>query len=810
MSTRYPRPRDRGPAAAATPSSGALLHRGPQAASPGAYASGAYMPPAPNAALLIDFDNVTMGIQKDLQAELRSLLSSDIIKGKVSVQRAYADWRRYPNYVVPLTENSIDLIFAPAYGAAKKNATDIRLAIDAMELVFTRPEIGTFILLSGDSDFSSLVIKLKEYGKYVIGVGIRESASDLLVQNCDEYYSYNALAGLVRTADEVQAPRDPWELVVDAVDRMARNGDTMRADRLKQVMQDMDPTFDEKNLGMPKFSRFVSEAAQRGLLTLTRLESGQYEIAPARQGTPRDAGRDRGRDQMRDQTRDQGREPVRDAPRPSPRDSARDAARDFARDLARDGRDVVRDASRDLPRDLPRDTVRPDAFDAADVDFADRTFDEAEDESTSDAPARGADRFDRSRGRSRRRGRSGRDLDRGRTDEFAVPAEALASDDRPTPEPRDIAPVAIVPTIGAQGERLTRAEAFDVVRRAVEALASTDDDRVSEQPLREQVFALLGRDSESLSERMFPRIVQDAADNGIVRTFRDGGATTVGRIPRPAPSVGDELDRAATVAQAPAPPVAAPSFTPPAPRGMGPRGVARGRGGRAGAPPPELLLIGAVGTAPAAVASPAVDTVPLNVGGGNTLSGEAAATPAPDQPSPDRDVPPAGQDVRARASGSVGDGVDAGATQPGEAAPSSGVTAAAATAETRDVDQPDAGDVAEDASTDAVPASDVTEPDTEPVATRGRRRGRGGRGRGTARAAAPSAAPDAGAPPVPDVVPEAPPATPPPAANDNAGPARGRGARKAPAKVPAKAAAKTAAKGGARKRAPRARGDAGA
>ena len=116
---------------------------------------------APHAALLIDFDNVTLGIRSDLTKELRTLLNSDIIRGKVAVQRAYADWRRYPQYIVPLSESSIDLIFAPAFGTNKKNATDIRLAVDATELVFTRPEIGTFILLSGDSDFSSLVLKLK-------------------------------------------------------------------------------------------------------------------------------------------------------------------------------------------------------------------------------------------------------------------------------------------------------------------------------------------------------------------------------------------------------------------------------------------------------------------------------------------------------------------------------------------------------------------------------------------------------------------------------------------------------------------------
>ncbi|MEO8478743.1 MAG: NYN domain-containing protein, partial [Gemmatimonadota bacterium] len=240
--------------------------------------------PASNAALLIDFDNVTLGVRSDLTKELRHLLDSDIIKGKVSVQRAYADWRRYPQYIVPLSESSIDLIFAPAFGTNKKNATDIRLAIDATELVFTRPEIGTFILLSGDSDFSSLVIKLKEYGKYVIGVGIRESASDILIQNCDEYYSYTELAGLTKETDTPSTQRDPWELVVEAVDKMVANRDVMRADRLKQVMQQLDPNFDEGNAGFNRFSKFVAEAGSRGLIKLDKMENGQYEVAPMKGG----------------------------------------------------------------------------------------------------------------------------------------------------------------------------------------------------------------------------------------------------------------------------------------------------------------------------------------------------------------------------------------------------------------------------------------------------------------------------------------------------------------------------------------------
>ncbi len=242
---------------------------------------GGFGPPgheSPHAALLIDFDNVTMGMRSDLSRELKTLLDSDVIKGKVSVQRAYADWRRYPQYIVPLSEASVDLIFAPAYGSSKKNATDIRMAIDGMELVFVRPEIGTFILLTGDSDFSSLVLKLKEYGKYVIGVGIQESSSDILVQNCDEYYSYTSLTGLTKTTDLNQSTSDPWVLVAEAVKKMVARKDVMRSDRLKQVMQEMDPNFEESGLGFSKFSKFLAEASSRGLVALKKLENGQYEV----------------------------------------------------------------------------------------------------------------------------------------------------------------------------------------------------------------------------------------------------------------------------------------------------------------------------------------------------------------------------------------------------------------------------------------------------------------------------------------------------------------------------------------------------
>jgi uncharacterized LabA/DUF88 family protein len=442
---------------------------------------------APNAALLIDFDNVTMGIRSDLGKELRNLLGSDIIRGKVAVQRAYADWRRYPQYIVPLSESSIDLIFAPAYGSSKKNATDIRLAIDALELVFTRSEIGTFILLSGDSDFSSLVIKLKEYGKYVIGVGIRESSSDLLVQNCDEYYSYNALAGLVKSSDdEPRQKHDPWELVKEAISRMKQNHDVMRSDRLKQVMQEIDPTFDESNVGIAKFSRFCQEAAAKGLLSFRKLDSGQLEV------------------------------------------------------------DVAGSFSSDAP-------------------------------SPSDAPAAPAE--ERASGRRRRggRGRSRGGRGHARGPEDSAPPEAA---EQPVPV------VVHADAVGVSGERLTRVEAFDLIQRSVAALVEGDD-TASASAVRHRARSVLARDSESLSERNFGRILKDAHDAGIVDMRRSGEDFVVARAP-----MAPRVDDIAPAAESSRPAAAM------APLGL--RGRGRASRARLSAIPPELLSIGFVETPPAA------------------------------------------------------------------------------------------------------------------------------------------------------------------------------------------------------------------
>ena len=526
-----------------TRSQSALVHRGPGALS-APHATPTPLHHAPNAALLIDFDNVTMGIRSDLGKELRNLLSSDIIKGKVAVQRAYADWRRYPQYIVPLSEASIDLIFAPAYGSSKKNATDIRLAIDALELVFTRPEIGIFILLSGDSDFSSMVIKLKEYGKYVIGVGIRESSSDLLVQNCDEYYSYNALAGLVKSSDEEPTRKyDPWELVKEAITRMKQNRDVMRSDRLKQVMQEIDPTFDEKNLGISKFSKFCQEAASKGLLSVRRLENGQLEV--------------------------------------------------------------------DVAGALPAETVP--------------SVDPVE------APRAESEERGGRRGRRGGRGRNGRD--RG-----PRPSEstARAAEEPSAPAQPPALTVSRGDGPGLSGERLTRDEAFDLLRRAVSSLVD-DDNSARASVVRDRARELLGRDSESLSERNFIRILKDAHDADVVDLRRRGDDFEVARA-ESAPSVSEQLAKAEP---------------PPAPRASdanAPRLSLRGRGSgaraRVSSLPPELLALGVVEplrsfTQPSLVAisendvePPAEEEAPAPRGKRGRKRAKAAAEPAAETESP--------------------------------------------------------------------------------------------------------------------------------------------------------------------------------
>jgi hypothetical protein len=419
-----------------------------------------------------------------------------------------------------------------------------------MELVFTRPEIGTIVLLSGDSDFSSLVIKLKEYGKYVIGVGIRESSSDLLVQNCDEYYSYNALAGLVRAGEEPVTKWDPWELVSEAIARMKRNGDVMRADRLKQVMQEIDSSFDEKNLSMSKFSRFVTEAAQRGLLHVSKLDNGQLEV---------------------------------DLPRP-PMEQAAPAV-----------------SSAPLPRSESAPARPATARPSGDT-----------------APERPAGRGLRGTRSARGRGRAMR----GEPAPLEQPVEAAQST---TPAVESVAPArpAAAPPAAppSAGERLTRSEAFDLLQRSVNQLTDGGMRTIPAARLREKARELLGRDSDTLSERYFSRILQDAHDADIIDVRRRGDDYEIARAV-PTPSLAEQLGVNTTSQSARGPAdKAAPAGG--APARLTSRSGRAGFGKKLGEAPPDLLSIGVVDSisSPPAVAKSASPTEPAPVASATTDGG---------------------------------------------------------------------------------------------------------------------------------------------------------------------------------------------
>jgi uncharacterized protein (TIGR00288 family) len=501
----------------------------------------------PHAALLIDFDNVTMGIRSDLTKELKNLLNSDIIKGKVAVQRAYADWRRYPQYIVPLAESSVDLIFAPAYGSAKKNATDIRLAIDAVELVFTRPEIGTIILLSGDSDFSSLVLKLKEYGKYVIGVGIRESASDLLVQNCDEYYSYSALTGLTRAGDEPPVvSEDPWELVEMALRQMIDNNDVMRSDRLKQVLLEMDPGFDEKTLGFQKFNKFLQDAANRGIISLRKQENGQYEVGPpsaeameaaadaargdVREVRPRRGRRGRGRREDRE-PRTETRDEVGTGPRDEAGTGSRDEAGTGPRDEAgtgSDGQTAERAAQSD---GLAAEPLEQPIVAMETVELTEAAPEPAAFETEAVAPAAAASAEPAAR-RSRSRGRqAAADTAAAqpagvarRGAEQVEPGTARPDGGAEVPRRAEQAATAAGETPAA-GDGGGLAAAYDLLRRATTDLVRRSGTAARDSDVKRRMLELqAGWDEAALGFSKFSRFLRQAHDEEVVSLRRgDGG-----------------------------------------------------------------------------------------------------------------------------------------------------------------------------------------------------------------------------------------------------------------------------------------------
>jgi len=238
-------------------------------------------------ALFIDFENIAIGVRDahyrkfDINLVLERLLE----KGKVLVKKAYADWSRYSDYKRAFHEAAIELIEVPQKSVGGKNSADIRLVVDAMDMSFQKEHIDCFVVCSGDSDFSPLVSKLKENNKYVIGLGVKNSTSDLLIENCDEFIFYEDLVRGQQRQIPVMSSlpekiQEAFSLLVDAVLALQReNKEVLWGSMVKETMKRKKPSFNETYYGFRTFSHLLEEAQRKGIVQLRRdQKSGSYIV----------------------------------------------------------------------------------------------------------------------------------------------------------------------------------------------------------------------------------------------------------------------------------------------------------------------------------------------------------------------------------------------------------------------------------------------------------------------------------------------------------------------------------------------------
>jgi uncharacterized protein (TIGR00288 family) len=237
-------------------------------------------------AVFCDLENLALGVRdSDVKRfEIHLVLERLLEKGKIIVKRAYADWERYSEFKIAFHEAAIELIDIPQRRYTGKNSADIKMVVDAMDLCYAKEHLDTFVLLSGDSDFSPLVSKLKENNKYVIGIGVKNSSSNLLVDNCDEFIYYEdvwrdrvsgpELTGLTKKKGEV------FSLLIDSVLALQReNKDVLWGSLIKQTMQRKKPSFNEGYYGYSTFTDMLQDAERHQIVKLKRDQrSGTYVV----------------------------------------------------------------------------------------------------------------------------------------------------------------------------------------------------------------------------------------------------------------------------------------------------------------------------------------------------------------------------------------------------------------------------------------------------------------------------------------------------------------------------------------------------
>jgi len=217
-------------------------------------------PNGPQIAVFMDFENVATSAEANFgDFDVTAVMDLLRTRGRLLIKRAYGDWGRFHRYRRAMLENGVDLFQLYSVGMQQKNRADVRLAIDALETVFTRPSIDVYAVISGDSDFTELIHKLRDHGKYTIGIGLRSATSDLLRRACDEFIFYETLVieEAVDISDELRLP-DPRDLLRRALSAAEQKGELpIFAGRLKQIILSLDSSFSEANYGYQQFRAFL-------------------------------------------------------------------------------------------------------------------------------------------------------------------------------------------------------------------------------------------------------------------------------------------------------------------------------------------------------------------------------------------------------------------------------------------------------------------------------------------------------------------------------------------------------------------------
>ena len=263
-----------------------------------------------NLAIFCDFENVALGVRdaKIKKFNINLVLERLLVKGSVVVKKAYCDWERYKEFKAVMHDAAFELIEIPHTRQSGKNSADIRMVVDALDLCYTKEHIDTFVIVSGDSDFSPLVSKLRENNKMVIGIGVKSSTSDLLMNNCDEFIFYDDLvreeessqqrkrkpparkkAATKSDTSPTEQIKPEEEKIDDAIALIMETVEALQAERgdrdklwgsmVKQALKRRRPGFNERYYGMRSFGDLLEEAERRGLIGLTSDErSGGYII----------------------------------------------------------------------------------------------------------------------------------------------------------------------------------------------------------------------------------------------------------------------------------------------------------------------------------------------------------------------------------------------------------------------------------------------------------------------------------------------------------------------------------------------------